>query len=153
MPSDSTTLVGTGGLSRVVPGQSDSVVRDGAVSRAIIPSSFVAKIDRKSLATPVELRIGKGGWIIQAKANIRASSPANVDVQLLLMADAETTLSDAAKASVANLGYATVVATLGFQVSATALIKLALAEQGGGALIDEVVLTAIRQDDVTLFTM
>jgi hypothetical protein len=137
MPVDLVTLVGADTLPRL-----------------IIPSSFVATIDRRSLATPVEFRIGTGGWIVQAKANIRANSPERVEVQLALTAKAETTVEDRAKVSVDNLGYATVVAILGFHVSTHARVEIALSEQGlQSADIGGIVITAIRQDDLIVLAM
>jgi hypothetical protein len=131
-----------------------TLVGDGALNRLIIPSSFVATIDRRTLVSPAEFRIGKGGWIVQAKANIRALSLDKVDVQLALSAKADTTIDDRAKASVDSLGYATLVAILGFHVSTTAIIELELTEQGlQNAEIDDIVITAIRQDDLTVLAM
>ena len=129
----------------------------GSLQRIIIPSSFVATIDTKIPKTTADFHIGKGGWIVQAKANIRASSPDFADVQLVLRATTDTIIEDRAKASAYKIGYATVVAMLGFRVSSSALIELELSLQGPlaekSAEIGGIVITAIRQDDLTVLAL
>jgi hypothetical protein len=139
------------------PGDLVQIVGVGALQRIIIPSSFVATIDTKKPKTTADFHIGKGGWIVQAKANIRASSTEFADVQLILSATTDTIIEDRAKASVYNIGYATVVAMLGFRVSSTALVHLELSLQGklaeNSADIEGIVITAIRQDDLTVLAL
>jgi hypothetical protein len=138
-----------------------TLVTDRVARRLIIPSSFVATINNRKIPmeSPIvdfslaEFRIGKGGWVVQAKATIRASSPEKVDVQFRLTAQANTTIIDAAKASTDNLGYATILAVIGVHVSTNALVKLELTEQGQPAEISGIVITAIRQDNLDILAM
>ena len=139
-----------------------TLVNKTSLQRIIIPSSFVTTIDSKTLPAKLpivdfllaEFRVGRGGWIFQAKATIRSNSPENVDVQFRLTAEGDTTVLDAAKASANNFGYATVLAVVGVHVSTTAKVKLELTEQGNhSAELSGIVITAIHQDNLDIIAM
>jgi hypothetical protein len=91
----------------------------------IIPSSFLATIDGRRLGPggPVTLagfRLGKGDWIVQAKASMRSDSPSRADVQLRLTAtEGAKVTDDRALATADNLGYATMMTMIGVQVATT----------------------------------
>jgi len=100
-------------------------------------------------------RVGKGGWIIQAKATIRTTDTEKIDVQLRLTAtEGSATVQDKALASAVNLGYATIVTVLGVHVSSSAQIALKWSKQGlSHADLTDIVITAIHQDNLTIGAM
>ncbi len=144
------------------------------LSQLIIPSSFVAKTSGITLKTSqgnvtlAQFRLGRGGWIIQAKANIVAvggtfgpNAPLQelqqpVSVRWTLVAEAP--LSGEDTAVVDTLLHATIVVMFGVQVSTTAVVDLVAKNQGGGipdvsALIENIVITGIKQDEVITLAM
>src|SRR5471030_2365144 len=82
----------------------------GALRRLIIPSSFAVKFDpltvKKSGSEPLaSFRIGKGHWIIQAKASISSNSaefPTSVSLVLNAVENGITIASDHGEQSVST---------------------------------------------------
>lgn len=134
---------------------SKQVTAPADLLRRVMNTSFVATIYKKTAVTGVEFKLGPGGWIVQAKANIRASSPDQVTVQVRLMANVDggaQALNDPAKASADNLGYETVVATLAFQAAAGATVNLDLTQEGpGNPEVSDITVTGIHLDYIALF--
>ena len=128
-----------------------------ASRRRIIRSSFVATADSQRLTAGVGFSLGPGGWIVQAKATVRALSPEEVTVQLRITADIDgdaNSLIDPAKATADNLGYETVVATLGFQAATSALVLVDLTQEGPGRPdVTGITITGIRQDPLTVLSL
>jgi hypothetical protein len=146
-----------------MPG-SVTLVGAGSIKQLIIPSSFAATIGaphRKdtNAVTLAEFRIGRGGWIIQAKATIRAGGPNTSETQFILTStesvnSLDVIVDERSKASTTELGYATLVAVLAVRVSTTALVALAVSEARVQlAELSNVIVTAIHQDDLAIFAL
>jgi hypothetical protein len=149
---------------------SDKVVL-GPAFRLVIPSSFVATIDSKNFKHPFSLhsgdeyrdeyRIGRGGWIIQAKATVRDMAADWSEVQVHLKATADTmTVEDRGYAYVPNLHFTTAVAVLGINVPHNALVevrftlagKAADLSQPARAEVSHIVVTGIHQDELVMIS-
>ena len=122
-----------------------------------IKTSFVATADSQRLTAGVYFKLGPGGWIVQAKATVRAQSPDEVTVQLRITADVDgsgKSLIDPGKASADGLGYETVVSTLGFVVTSQALLTVDLTQEGPGRPdVTGIVITGIRQDSLAVLAL
>ena len=123
----------------------------------IIPSSFVAKIFPITLefsqgtVTLAEFRLGRGGWVIQAKASAKSvggTQPFNVHWRLSADSGQEDT------AEINTVLIPTIVFMLGVQVSTTAVVDLTARNSApGSALISNIVITGIKQDEVITLAM
>jgi hypothetical protein len=128
--------------------------------QVIIPSSFVAKISGVTLkasqgdVTLAHFQLGRGGWIIQAKANIQVdggtptgTQPLNVFWDLTADPGQEDTAHTV-------LGPTIVVFMVGAQVSTTGVVDLIAKNNGTvSALISNIVITGIKQDEVISLAM
>jgi hypothetical protein len=105
-----------------------------------------------TVQTLADLRVGPGGWILQAKVTVRVQQPDVIDVQLrLAAAEGNVTVENKALASVSNLGYATIVAVLGGDFSSIGEVTLEVSKQHlSTAELTDMVITGIRQDTLTL---
>lgn len=133
--------------------------------QVIIPSSFVAKISSIILkssqgnVTVAHFNLGRGGWIIQAKANIREANiqvggtptgtqPFNVHWHL----GADSGQAD--EAEINTVLVPTIVFIIGVQVSTTAVVDLTARNIApGSALISNIVITGMKQDEVISLAM
>src|SRR4051812_40995668 len=129
----------------------------------IIPSSFVAKISSVTLkasqvnVSVARFHLGTGGWIIQARASIEPVENGQQPVRVLLNLMAEPGVSaggDTADVFTLSL-IPIIVLVFGVQVSTTAVIDLFAKNQGGdvSALISNIVITGIKQDEVITLAM
>ena len=133
------------------------IVGSGLGTRLAIHNSFAATMHNLSLKsgavqTLADLRVGPGGWILQAKVTVRVQQPDGIDVQLrLAAAEGNVTVENKALASVSNLGYATIVAVLGVDFSSIGEVTLEVSKQHlSTAELSDMVITGIRQDTLTL---
>ena len=130
------------------------------LSRLIIPSSFVAKTSGITLeasqgtVTLAEFTLGRGGWIIQARAiaeSVGGTQPFNV--YWSLSANPGPVYGDDT-AEVSAVLIPTIVFMIGVQVSTTAVVDLTAKNSApGSARIRNIVITGIKQDEVISLAM
>jgi hypothetical protein len=133
------------------------IVGSGLGTRLALRNSFAATMHDLSLKsgavqTLADLRVGPGGWILQAKATVRVEQPESIDVQLRLAAvEGSVTVENKALASVSGLGYATIVAVLGVEFSSIGQVTVEVSKQHlSTAELSGMVITGIREDNLTL---
>ncbi|MCY7370201.1 MAG: hypothetical protein LH479_04855 [Polaromonas sp.] len=100
-----------------------------------------------------EFSLGKGSWILIAKATLKANSPSSNTTQLRLVAtQGQASKDDLALATVSQLGYATLSLLLGTHVQSSADIRLEASTQGQDRSVDlkHVAITAIKTDKLVL---
>jgi len=133
----------------------------------IIPSSFVAKVSSVTLkpsqgpsqgnVTVAQFRLGRGGWIIQAKASIQAVGEVQQPVSVFwdLTAEVAIPFPPRDNVDVRVLDPTMELLVFGVQVSTTAVVDLTATNKGGdvSALISNIVITGIKQDEVISLAM
>ena len=134
------------------------IVGSGLGTRLALSHSFAATMHNVSLKsgavqTLADLRVGPGGWILQAKATVRVEQPEPIDVQLRLAAaePGVAAVENKGLATVSGLGYATIVVVLGVDFSSIGEVTLEVSKQHlSTAELSGMVITGIRQDNLTL---
>ena len=120
--------------------------------------SLVVSVGNVALKTDgvtsvAEFSLGKGSWILIAKATLKANSPSTNTTQLRLVAtQGQASKDDRALATVTEFGYATLSLLLGTHVQSSADIRLEASTSGEDRSVDlkHVAITAIKSDQLAL---